>query len=162
MKISERRLHVEPSPGVDSFTIKVAFATFDRKSVDQHFGSCKTMLVYGVNSEEWHMLEAIEYADVPAITHDKLPTRIADLTGCAAVFCNACGASAIRQLLEKNIHPVKVVEGSEIHRLLVEVREELQGEPTGWLARAIKQKEKTQEPDVKKAERLSQLMDEDW
>lgn len=162
MKISERKLHVEPCPGEDAFTLKVAFATYDRKSVDQHFGSCKTMLVYGVSAQEWHLLEAIEYAELPAKTHDKLPARIADLNGCDAVFCNACGASAIRQLLEKNIHPVKVVEGSEIHHLLVEIKEDLNDEPTGWLARAIKQKEKTEEPEVKKAERLSHLMDEDW
>ncbi|MDC0610990.1 NifB/NifX family molybdenum-iron cluster-binding protein [Vibrio sp.] len=162
MKISERRLHVELCPGTDNFSLKVAFATLDRKSVDQHFGSCRTMLVYGVNAQEWNLIEAIEYAEVPASTHDKLPTRISDLTGCDAVFCNACGASAIRQLLEKNIHPVKVIEGSDIHELLVDIQSELNGEPSGWLARAIKQREKETEPEVKKAERLSQLMDEEW
>ncbi|MCE0495421.1 NifB/NifX family molybdenum-iron cluster-binding protein [Vibrio salinus] len=162
MKISERKLHIEPGPGEDDFALKVAFATYSRKRVDQHFGSCKTMLVYGVSVEGWHLMEAIEYAELSATTHDKLPTRIADLSGCSAVFCNACGASAIRQLLEKNIHPVKVVEGSGIHELLVDIKEELNSEPTGWLARAIKQKEKTEEPEVKKAQRLSQLMDEDW
>ncbi|CAM3944912.1 Dinitrogenase iron-molybdenum cofactor [Vibrio aerogenes CECT 7868] len=162
MKISERKLHVEPRPAEEDFTVKVAFATHDRQSVDQHFGSCKSMLVYGVNAQEWHLLEAIEYADLSADTHNKLPTRISDLTGCAAVFCNACGASAIRQLLEKNIHPVKVTEGREIHDLLVTVRDELSGEPGGWLARAMKRKAQEDESGLKKAQRLSQLIDEEW
>ncbi|SHO56811.1 NifB/NifX family molybdenum-iron cluster-binding protein [Vibrio quintilis] len=162
MKISERKLHVEPRPEEEAFTLKVAFATHDRKNVDQHFGSCKSMLVYGVNVQEWHLLEAIEYAELPADTHNKLPARISDLTGCAAVFCNACGASAIRQLLEKNIHPVKVTEGREIHELLVTIQDELAGEPGGWLARAIKRKEQEDEPEGKKAQRLSQLIDEEW
>lgn len=150
MKISERKLHVEPRPEEEAFTLKVAFATHDRKNVDQHFGSCKSMLVYGVNVQEWHLLEAIEYAELPADTHNKLPARISDLTGCAAVFCNACGASAIRQLLEKNIHPVKVTEGREIHELLVTIQDELAGEPGGWLARAIKRKEQEDEPEGRK------------
>ncbi len=162
MKISERKLHIEPMPNASDFILKVGFTTISRQDVDQHFGSAKCVLIYGVNQSEWHLLEAVEYADNSSSAHDKLPTRIGDLSECAAIFCNACGPSAIRQLLEKGIHPVKVHEGTSIHELLSDIRQELKTEPTGWLARAIKQTQEHRQDDSEKAQRLSQLMDEDW
>ena len=159
---SERKLHVEPCPDDSLFSLKVGFTTLDRHTVDQHFGSAKCVLIYGLNETEWHLLEAIEYSDTTSQTHDKLPTRITDLSPCSAVYCNACGPSAIRPLLEKGIHPVKVSQGSNIHSLLSELQQELKDGPSGWLARAIQQKNEQRQDGVNKAQRLSELMDEDW
>lgn len=156
---SERKLHVEPKPQEGEFPLKVAFATGNRRQVEQHFGSARGMLIYGVDNSEWRILEAIEYAEGEQKAHDRLPARINDLAGCAAVFCNACGASAIRQLLERGIHPVKVGEGADIHTLLQELQQELQGKPMGWLARSLKQV--TRAP-TNEADRLQALMDEEW
>ncbi len=77
------------------------------------------------------------------------------------MFCNACGAAAIRQLIEKNIQPIKVHEGYDIHQLLSELQQELKEGPSGWLARAMKQRDESTAPENNQ-ERLSQLMDEDW
>lgn len=160
MSINKRRLHVEPSPDASSFKVKVAFATHDRQTVDQHFGSSLGMLIYGISEQDWHLIEAIEYS-VSDRVHDKLPSRINDLAECSAVFCNACGAAAIRQLIEQNIQPIKVREGYDIHQLLSEMQQELQQGPSGWLARAMKQREDVQTAENSQ-QRLSQLMDEEW
>jgi len=160
MNLNKRRLQIEPGPNECDFKIKVAFATQNRQSVDQHFGSSLGMLIYGIAEQEWHLLEAIEYS-VSDRVHDKLPSRINDLSECSAVFCNACGAAAIRQLIEQNIQPIKVHEGYSIHQLLSEVQQELQQGPSGWLARAMKQREEPETPESSQ-ERLSQLMDEEW
>jgi nitrogen fixation protein NifX len=159
---SERKLHVEPCPDDSAMSLKVGFTTLDRQSVDQHFGSAKCVLIYGLNETQWHLLEAIEYSDTTSQTHDKLPTRIADLASCSAVYCNACGPSAIRQLLEKGIHPIKVTQGSNIHRLLSDLQQELKGEPSGWLARAIHNTKGARQQAADRVQRLSELMDEDW
>jgi nitrogen fixation protein NifX len=159
---SERKLHVEPGPDDSTLSLKVGFTTLDRHRVDQHFGSAKCVLIYGLNDTQWHLLEAIEYSDTTSQTHDKLPTRIQDLSQCSAVYCNACGPSAIRQLLEKGIHPVKVTEGSDIHHLLSDLQQELKEGPSGWLARAIKQTNPERQDVANKAQRLAELMDEDW
>ncbi|MGX9417624.1 NifB/NifX family molybdenum-iron cluster-binding protein [Vibrio sp. RC27] len=159
---SERKLHVEPTPDDSLFRIKVGFTTLDRHRVDQHFGSAKCVLIYGLNETEWHLLEAIEYSNSNSQTHDKLPIRIGDLSACSAVYCNACGPSAIRQLLDKGIHPVKVTEGSNIHDLMRDLQLELIEGPTGWLSRAIKTTVDERQKAVDKAQRLSDLMDEDW
>ncbi len=159
---SERKLHIEPSPDEGQFKLKIAFTTLDRQHVDQHFGTAKCVLIYGVNEHHWSLLEAIEYPVISDKTHDKLPARIADLGGCAAVYCNACGVSAIRQLLGDNINPVKVSEGVNIHLMLAEIQEELRGSPTGWLNRALKMAEKKKHDQSSDRNRLNKLMDEEW
>lgn len=161
---SERKLHVEPRPDEEQFSLKIAFATKDRVHVDQHFGTAKCVLIYGVGTQSWSLLEAIEYPDIDGKRHDKLPCRIRDLAemSCAAIFCNACGVSAIRQLLGSDINPVKVQEGADIHRLIAELQTELSGKPTGWVGRAVKAAEQETKSEKSDERRLAQLMDEDW
>jgi nitrogen fixation protein NifX len=52
-------------------------------------------------------------------------------------YSQAIGASAIRQLLARNIQPVKVTEGAEIADSLAALQEELKAGPSSWLAKAI-------------------------
>ncbi len=155
----KRKLHIEPRPDGKHFSLKIAFATQDRQHVDQHFGSAAGVLIYGVSKQTWSLLEAVEYVS-GGDTHDRLPQRILDLHGCVAIYCNACGAAAIRQLLEQQIHPVKVLAGHGIHELLTDIQQQLKGQPMGWLGRAMKLREQQEQVPVNK--RLSQLMDEEW
>ncbi|MDG3085009.1 NifB/NifX family molybdenum-iron cluster-binding protein [Vibrio hannami] len=161
---SERKLHVEPRPDESLFNLKVAFTTQDRHHVDQHFGTAKCVLVYGVGKDNWSLIEAIEYPDSDERRHDKLPGRIQDLAElkCSAIYCNACGVSAIRKLLENDINPVKVHEGADIHDLICELQDKLKGTPTGWVNRAIKSINKPLNSDVSSEKRLAQMMEEDW
>lgn len=162
MITSERKLHVEPLPNANQYSLKVAFATRDRHHIDQHFGTAKCVLIYGVSKQQWSLVEAIEYPNVDENTHNKLPARINDLESCAAIYCNACGAAAIRQLLAHDIHPVKVHEGTSIHAQVTDIQTELNGKPMGWLARALKQAERKKESTVAIEDRLDRLMDEEW
>ncbi len=159
MKSTKRRLYLPPEPTQENLRLKVAFATSDRQTVDQHFGSAEGVLIFGIYSTEWHLLEAIEY-NTSGPRHDKLPSRIEDLAGCSAIFCNACGASAIRQLLEQDIQPVKVHARCDIHMLLAEVMSEVGSTQSGWLSRALKKSKQPDSSDIEK--RLTQLIDEDW
>ncbi|SEF62074.1 NifB/NifX family molybdenum-iron cluster-binding protein [Vibrio hangzhouensis] len=161
MTAKKRKLHVEPRPDCSDLLVNVAFATSDRHKVDQHFGSAKGMLIFGIGKSEWHLLEAIEYPDVHSDTHQKLPHRIRDLKGCAAVYCVACGASAVRQLLGEDISPVKVDSGQDIHRLLSQLQAQLKARPSGWLFRSVT-KHKQPKSNESAQNRLEDLMDEDW
>lgn len=162
MSKCERKLHVEPMPDESLFQVKVAFSTLDRQHVDQHFGTGKCVLIYGVGKESWSLIEAIEYPDVNENNHNKLPARVEDLNGCSAIYCNACGASAISKLLEKNINPIKVSAGANIHQLLLDLQQELNGVPQGWLARALQALSQERSSGGDTQARLSQLMDEEW
>lgn len=122
----------------DGTLLKVAFATSDRLHVDQHFGSSRSLAIYGVNPAQARLLSVAEFGEVEQDgDEDKLAARLALLEGCIAVYCRACGASAVRQLLALGVQPVKVVDSVGIDELIETLQAELNEGPSAWLARAI-------------------------
>lgn len=123
----------------DSTLLKVAFASSDRETVDQHFGSSQAFVIYGVNPERVRLLSVAEFDDQEQDgNEDKLAGKLALLEDCIAVYCRACGASAVRQLLQAGIQPVKVAETTPIDELLEALQGELRAGPSAWLAKAIR------------------------
>ncbi|MBL1265707.1 nitrogen fixation protein NifX [Methylomicrobium sp. RS1] len=120
--------------------IKVAFATTDMVHVNQHFGSAKSFALYAVDPERTELLEAAEFGNLSQDgNEDKLSVKIQLLDGCAAVYCQAIGASAIKQIVAQGIQPIKVHEGSVIKDLLADLQAEMKSGPSAWLAKAINQ-----------------------
>lgn len=155
-----RRLHILPDPEERPFVetaIKVAFATRDQKTVNQHFGSAQSFAIYAVDPERSELIEVAEFGQLEQDgNEDKLGTKIALLEGCAAVYCQAIGASAIRQLVAQGIQPVKVYEGSAIAELIADLQAELVSGPSAWLAKALSRR---QGPDH---ERFARAEFENW
>ena len=117
----------------------IAFASTDRVRVDQHFGAAAAFAIYEVRADGARLVEIAEFLDAGQDGFDaKLPGKIATLSGCAAVYCLAAGASAVRQLLAAGIQPIRVAEGSPIESLLGDIRHEIAAGPGGWLAKAIR------------------------
>lgn len=137
--------------------LKVAFATTDMETVNQHFGSAKSFAVYAVDREHSELLEVAQFGELSQDgNEDKLSVKIELLGGCAAVYCQAIGGSAINQLILKNIQPVKVHEGSKIQDLITDLQNEIKAGPSNWLAKAISQN-KGSDP-----ERFNRMEDEGW
>jgi len=137
--------------------LKIAFATTDMETVNQHFGSAKSFAIYAVNMDDAQLLEAAQFGELQQDgNEDKLSVKIELLNGCAAVYCQAIGGSAINQLIAKNIQPVKVHEGGKIKDLIVDLQNEMKAGPSSWLAKAINQ-HKSPDP-----ERFSKMEDEGW
>ncbi len=137
--------------------LKIAFATTDMETVNQHFGSAKSFALYAVNGDKAEMLEAAQFGDLAQDgNEDKLAVKLKLLEGCAAVYCQAVGASAIRQIVAHNIQPVKVHEGSLIKDLISDLQQEIKAGPSSWLAKAINQQNK---PDPN---RFDAMEDEGW
>ncbi len=137
--------------------LKIAFATTDMETVNQHFGSAKSFAIYAVDMDHAQLLEAAEFGELSQDgNEDKLSVKIELLNGCAAVYCQAVGGSAINQLIAKNIQPVKVHEGGKIKNLIADLQNEMKAGPSSWLAKAINQ-HKSPDP-----ERFNQMEDEGW
>lgn len=118
--------------------IKVAFATTDMVHVDQHFGSAKSFAVYAVDPEQFEFMEAAQFGELAQDgNEDKLSVKIQLLEGCAAVYCLAIGASAVKQIVAQGIQPVKVHEGSTVKDLIADLQAEMKAGPSSWLAKAI-------------------------
>jgi len=137
--------------------LKIAFATTDMETVNQHFGSAKSFAIYAVDMDDAQLLEAAQFGELSQDgNEDKLSVKIELLNGCAAVYCQAVGGSAINQLIAKNIQPVKVHEGGKIRDLIVDLQNEMKAGPSSWLAKAINQ-HKSPDPD-----RFKRMEDEGW
>lgn len=133
-----RQLRVLDDEGADAL-FKVAFATSDRKTVNQHFGSAKSFAIYGVSPDDARLLTVTEFGDLAQDgSEDKLAIKLEMLRECIAVYCRACGASAVRQLMALGVQPVKVSEGAQIKDLISALQQELIEGPSNWLAKAIK------------------------
>ncbi len=155
-----RRMHVVHITENRSFmdtALKVAFATTDMETVNQHFGSAKSFALYAVDMENSELLEVAQFGELSQDgNEDKLSVKIELLSGCAAVYCQAIGGSAINQLVLKNIQPIKVHDGSKIKDLITDLQNEIKAGPSNWVAKALNQ---TKGPDP---DRFSKMADEGW
>lgn len=138
-------------------TIKAAFATGDRRKIDQHFGSASAILIYAVTPDEATAVEFAQFGELDQDGHEgKLAAKIDLLAGCGAVYCQAVGASAVQQLLTKGIQPIKVPEGTSIDVLIGVLQQELRAGPAGWLAKALARDRARDE------RRFDAMADEGW
>ncbi|ESQ10218.1 MAG TPA: nitrogen fixation protein NifX [Chromatiaceae bacterium] len=125
-----------------TLTIKVAFASADHKHVDQHFGAAAGFVLYKVSSSGYELLEMAQFGRLDMDgNEDKLGAKIQVLNDCIAVYCQAVGASAISQLRNAGIQPIKVPPRTPINGLLRELQQDLRDGPSAWLARAIDQRQ---------------------
>ncbi len=155
-----RRMHIvrnEQEKILMDISIKVAFATSDMNRVNQHFGSAKSFAIYAVNPDQIEFIEAAQFGmQEQDGNEDKLAIKFDLLKGCAAVYCLAVGASAVKQLVAQGIQPVKVADDSVIESLLKDLQNELKSGPSSWLARAIKQQTSSD------LSRFDEMANDDW
>jgi nitrogen fixation protein NifX len=112
---------------------RVAFATADMGSVDQHFGSARAFAIYDVSEEHSALAEAVEFGRlVQDGNEDKLDDKLRALDGCDAVYCLAVGGSAMRRLVGVGVSAVKVDKGTSIGAQLALIREALRRGELPW------------------------------
>lgn len=127
----------------DDTLMRVAFASSDNRQVDQHFGSTLSLTIYGVDADQFRLLKIVAFEEIKPDDDDKLVEKLAALDNCIAVYCRACGASAVRQLHAQGVQPVKVNDGSDIQELIEALQQELKEGPSSWLAKAIRRHQLT-------------------
>ena len=119
--------------------LKVAFASDDRITVNQHFGAAQGFAIYALDGDR---AQLVELAEFPAETMDgnenKLPAKIAALSGCAAVVCLAAGASAVRHLVAAGVQPIRLDDETAIEVLLREIGLAIRQGGTTWVDKALK------------------------
>jgi nitrogen fixation protein NifX len=131
--------------------LKVAFASDDRTQVNQHFGAALGFVIYAFDEDQAQLAELVEFpAENMDRNEDKLPARIQALAGCAAVYCLAIGASAVKQLLAAGVQPVRLDEATPIAPLLTPIRQAIRAGGIPWIDRWRKQTK-----DVSRFERMA-------
>ncbi|TLP44351.1 nitrogen fixation protein NifX [Cohaesibacter sp. CAU 1516] len=143
--------------GFADCALRVAFATSDQKHVDQHFGTCANLAVFLVTRDEAHFHQSISFGEAAMDgNEDKLAVRVKALEDCAALYCRAVGASAIGQLKQVGVQPIKVADGTPIKAQLALLQDELSHDPALWILRALNA---ANGPDAK---RFDAMEEEGW
>jgi len=131
--------------------LRVAFASDDHANVNQHFGAAGGFAIFALDGERAQLVEVAEF---PPETMDgnesKLPAKIAALTGCAAVYCLAAGASAVKQLLAAGIQPIRLDDEAEIEPLLKQISTAIKDGSITWVVKALRK-----DSDVRRFERMA-------
>ena len=119
--------------------LKLAFASDDRATVNQHFGAAVGFAIYALDGERWQLVELAEFPPESMDGNEgKLPAKIAALTGCAAVYCLAAGGSAVKQLLAAGVQPVRLDDEAPIEPLLKQVSAAIRDGGIPWVDKALK------------------------
>ncbi|MBI4998974.1 MAG: nitrogen fixation protein NifX [Rhodocyclales bacterium] len=118
--------------------LQVAFATDDRARVNQHFGASVGFAIYALDGERAKLVSVAEFAEESMDGNEnKLPAKIAALSGCAAVYCLAVGGSAVRQLIAGGVQPIRLEEETSIERLLGELQKAVREGGVPWVEKAL-------------------------
>ncbi|MCB1776747.1 MAG: nitrogen fixation protein NifX [Candidatus Competibacteraceae bacterium] len=126
--------------------IKAAFATSNRQCVNEHFGSASGILIYEVTPDQATMAEFAQFGELDRDGHeDKLAAKLTLLRGCAVIYCEAVGGSAIQQLLALGVQPLRAESGTLIATLVAELQAALKGDGPAWLNRARTRQLKTED-----------------
>jgi nitrogen fixation protein NifX len=135
--------------------LRVAFASGDRRSVDQHFGAAAGFVIYAVDGERAKLVQVAEF-DVESMdgNENKLPAKIEALAGCAAVYCLAVGASAVRQLIACGIQPMRLEAPEPIDGVLAQIGAGIREGGVPWIDKALGQ--------PKDAGRFERMAEEGW
>ena len=137
--------------------LRVAFASADRATVDQHFGAAVGFVIYALDGERAQLVELAEFPPESMDGNEtKLPSKIAALSGCAAVYCLAAGASAVKQLLAAGIQPLRLDDETAIDPLLKQISLAIREGGTGWVDKALRK-----DRDAG-ADRFARMAEEGW
>ncbi|WP_205678968.1 NifB/NifX family molybdenum-iron cluster-binding protein [Aquisphaera insulae] len=148
----------DDEPAAPGPSMNVAFATGGMTVVDQHFGSATRFAIYRVSGTGSELVGVTQFEEA---VHDgnesKLPAKIAALQGCAAVFCQAVGGSAVRQLAAAGVQPIKVEPGALIAEALAHLRNEINLASTPWIVKALQSQDRRRD-----AGRFDAMEEEGW
>jgi nitrogen fixation protein NifX len=99
--------------------LRVAFASNDRSTVNQHFGAAEGFAIYAWTASGRNWSNSSSSRRKHGRQRKPLPAKIATLAGCAAVYCLAAGASAVKQLLAAGVQPIRLDDEAAIDCLLL-------------------------------------------
>lgn len=158
----DRALQLVQPIDESSISAKVAMATSDRLTVDEHFGTASHFLIFALLDQQWQLQKIIEYgATQRKHEQNKLLSRIESLADCNAVYANAIGPSAVKKLLKLQVQPVIVAEKSPIQSLLTQLINDEKNGHAPWLKPNLSKTANVKAQPLTR-EKMLDLLDEEW
>jgi nitrogen fixation protein NifX len=128
--------------------MKIAFATTDGKTVDEHFGRAGMFAIYEMTESGHHFVETRKFADgmdkSVVDTRDKGPlhddavqSKVDRLADCKLVYLTEIGGPTAAKLVKRGMMPMKVKEPVDIESALTQLEETIKKSPPPWLKKAM-------------------------
>jgi nitrogen fixation protein NifX len=128
--------------------MKIAFATTDGETVNEHFGRAGMFAIYELTGEEFHFLETRKFAegvdqaivdskDAGALHDDRVQAKVDRLSDCKLIFLTEIGGPSAARLVKKGIMPMKVKERVSIESALGQLADTIRKSPPPWLRKAM-------------------------
>lgn len=131
--------------------MRIAFATTDGITVDEHFGRAGLFAVYELTSDGYTFVEMRRFTDgrdsaieetkgMGRIHDDRVRKKINKLADCKIVYLTEIGGPSAARLVKKGMMPVKVKEPVSIKESLERLLETIKTSPPPWLRKAVENK----------------------
>lgn len=117
--------------------MKVAFATSDNETIDQHFGLATKFAVWEITTDKASFSGMAEIEATTDYEDDKIDARLKVLDHCTIIYVTQIGGPAAARLVANKIHPVKSKGNEKIEEVVNKLQQVLQGNPPPWLRRAM-------------------------
>jgi nitrogen fixation protein NifX len=128
--------------------MKVAFATTDGISVNEHFGRAGMFAIYELDANGYTLLEtrrfsegrdrAIEETKGMGKIHDeRVEDKVEKISDCRIIYLTEIGGPSAARLARKGIMPVKVKEPVSIEESMRKLSETIKNSPPPWLKKAL-------------------------
>ncbi|PKQ38284.1 MAG: dinitrogenase iron-molybdenum cofactor biosynthesis protein [Actinobacteria bacterium HGW-Actinobacteria-1] len=129
--------------------MRVAFATTNGTTIDQHFGRAAAFAIYEVTGEAAQFVETLRTAegdiDIAVVEtrgmggahDDAIETKIDSLGPCKIVYFTEIGGPSAAKLVRRGVMPLKVDEGSPIDATLEALMERVRTNPAPWMRKAL-------------------------
>lgn len=124
--------------------MKVAFASTDEITVNEHFGRSGKFFVYEINEEGHKFLEIRVFSegrdskieesrDNKEVHNDLVWDKVKALSDCKIIYMTEIGPPSAARLSQKGMMPLKVREGTKIEECLEKLYQTINTLPPPWL-----------------------------
>jgi len=128
--------------------MKVAFATTDGITVNEHFGRAGMFVIYELNSSGYSLLETRRFSEgrdsavegtkgMGKIHDEQVENKVDRISDCKIIYLTEIGGPSAARLARKGIMPVKVKEPVGIAESILKLSETIQNSPPPWLRKAL-------------------------
>jgi nitrogen fixation protein NifX len=137
MKITSQILDTEQRKGF----LRVAFATSDSETINDHFGWARLFLIYDVSPTGYFKVGKIQFAEADEAEEcnpeNKHFAKIKALKTCHIVYSQSIGGPAAARLTQQKIHPLVAKDNPTIESVLNNLKQVLNGPTPPWLRKII-------------------------
>lgn len=117
--------------------MKIAFATSDNETINQHFGWATKFAIWEIASDHASFSGLAEIEATADNEDDKIDARLKVIRDCTIVYITQIGGPAAARLVANKIHPIKSKDEEKIQDAIAKLQETLNNNPPPWLRRVM-------------------------